>query len=284
MTRPAQTTRPRPPEGARSWILLVLDSCRWDSFTQARAPHLHGLGPVERRWSSATWTAPAHLNMLMGLLPHAAQPGSWASEVYARDLARYSQRLGVQLDMAQLAPGLWLPTWLQSQGWVTGAWLSLPVLNEATVLNRGFDHYSLRSAHNDLRGIIDALRFYDRRPSFWLINAGETHYPYECPHRLYEPLPHLSGVHGTVRRAGQTPRLGVPRFEPWQLEDMHRRQVEAVEYVDSLMPRLRSLSPPGTWLTVTADHGECFGEGGWFGHGPVPHPKVLEVPWVEAEL
>jgi hypothetical protein len=32
---------------------------------------------------------------------------------------------------------------------------------------------------------------------------------------------------------------------------------------------------------VTADHGELFGEDGYFGHGPIQHPKVLEVPFVE---
>ena len=40
-------------------------------------------------------------------------------------------------------------------------------------------------------------------------------------------------------------------------------------------------TPPGTWVTVTSDHGELFGEGGWFGHGPVVHEKVFEVPLVE---
>ena len=30
--------------------------------------------------------------------------------------------------------------------------------------------------------------------------------------------------------------------------------------------------------------GELFGEGGYFGHGPVPHEKVLEVPFVEGRV
>jgi len=32
---------------------------------------------------------------------------------------------------------------------------------------------------------------------------------------------------------------------------------------------------------VTSDHGELFGEDRFFGHGPVCHEKVLEVPFVE---
>jgi membrane-anchored protein YejM (alkaline phosphatase superfamily) len=34
-------------------------------------------------------------------------------------------------------------------------------------------------------------------------------------------------------------------------------------------------------VIVTADHGELFGEDRYFGHGPVMHEKVLEVPFVE---
>ncbi len=39
--------------------------------------------------------------------------------------------------------------------------------------------------------------------------------------------------------------------------------------------------PENTWLIVTSDHGELFGEDGFFGHGPIAHEKVLEVPFVE---
>jgi glucan phosphoethanolaminetransferase (alkaline phosphatase superfamily) len=32
---------------------------------------------------------------------------------------------------------------------------------------------------------------------------------------------------------------------------------------------------------IMGDHGEAFGEGGYFGHGPVMHEKVFEIPFVE---
>jgi len=35
---------------------------------------------------------------------------------------------------------------------------------------------------------------------------------------------------------------------------------------------------------VTADHGELFGEAGYFGHGPIMHEKCFEVPFVEGML
>ena len=39
-----------------------------------------------------------------------------------------------------------------------------------------------------------------------------------------------------------------------------------------------------TIVIVTADHGELFGEMGYFGHGPIMHEKCFEVPFVEGRL
>jgi arylsulfatase A-like enzyme len=42
--------------------------------------------------------------------------------------------------------------------------------------------------------------------------------------------------------------------------------------------------PPGTTITITSDHGELFGEAGYFGHGPINHEKVTEVPFIEGRI
>ncbi len=65
---------------------------------------------------------------------------------------------------------------------------------------------------------------------------------------------------------------------------LRRRQVAAVGYLDGVFDRLCSIVPPGTWITVTSDHGELFGEDGYFGHGPVFHEKVFEVPFIEGRI
>ena len=66
----AAPVAPRPPAGARNLMIVVLDSLRHDSWLAADTPNLDRLGPVERRWSYASWTAPSHYNLLSGLLPH----------------------------------------------------------------------------------------------------------------------------------------------------------------------------------------------------------------------
>jgi arylsulfatase A-like enzyme len=51
-----------------------------------------------------------------------------------------------------------------------------------------------------------------------------------------------------------------------------------------VVEELFDLVPDNTYITITADHGELFGEDGYFGHGPILHEKVLEVPFVEGKL
>src|SRR5260221_4304659 len=86
---------PEPPRGARNFVIVILDSLRYDSWVAARPKSLQLLGQDERRFSYASWTAPSHYNLLMGLLPHTSPPHVYASEYYKQDFLRYSERLGV---------------------------------------------------------------------------------------------------------------------------------------------------------------------------------------------
>ncbi len=65
---------------------------------------------------------------------------------------------------------------------------------------------------------------------------------------------------------------------------LRKRQVDAVRYLDGVVKELFDLVPKDTYITITSDHGELFGEDGYFGHGPVQHEKVMEVPFVEGKL
>ena len=205
-----------------------------------------------------------------------------ASLQYRDEYTRYSERLGVGgIDLTGLLPDLWLPTFLRDRlGYRTGALVSMPVLNAATGLNRGFDVYELMPRHDDLSAIVEQIDVSGDRPWFWLLNTGETHYPYTVAGDAPTELPVLHGVHGVVRAAGQQDETISP-FNADVLADLRARQVRALERVDTITARLFDKLPLNTWLMVTSDHGELFGEDGYFGHGPVQHEKVFEVPFVE---
>ena len=287
-------SRPEPPKGANTYIVIILDSCRFDTFAKAKPKNMMRLGELEKRYTYATWTAPSHYNLLMGLLPHTSPPNVYASEYYKEDFARYSERFGFEgMEFSKMVPRLYMPSYLRNTvGYRTQGLVSMPVLNPQTPINRDFDHYKLMESHNDMSKMIDELRFYVERPSYILMNVGETHYPYARPDEDTSDWPRIHGVNGVFKNLDKQLRDGqlvhassAPKFfDDSKMKEMKRRQVDTVKYLDTLFERLYDIVPENTWITVTADHGELFGEQGYFGHGPIMHKKVMEVPFLEGRI
>jgi hypothetical protein len=269
----------------RNLVVVILDSLRYDSWVEAQPRMLAELGPVERRWSYASWTAPSHYNLLMGLLPHTSPAEVYASEYYKEDFLRYGERLDVPgMDFRRLLPSIFLPSYLRTTlGYRTRAMVSMPVLNPRTILNRDFDSYELMPTHNDMAAMVERMIFEKGRPTFYLLNVGETHYPYALPGEDPSLWPRISGVHGVFKRLDGGGESTEPAefFDATALRALHDRQIAAVRYLDGVFARLFDRLPEDTWVTVTSDHGELFGENRYFGHGPIAHEKVFEVPFVE---
>ncbi|MDQ3728726.1 MAG: sulfatase-like hydrolase/transferase [Actinomycetota bacterium] len=283
---------PAPPPNARNLVVVILDSLRYDSWIEACPRALAQLGEVERRYSYASWTAPSHYNLLMGLLPHTSPAEVYASEYYKQDFLRYGERLGVEgVEFKSMLPSLFLPTFLKRKlGYATHAMVSMPVLNPTTAINRDFDSFELMPSHNDMAAMLPKLSFDPDRPSFHLLNVGETHYPYALPDEDPSEWPRISGVHGVFKRLDEReqdqPHPSEPRefFDATTMRQLQDRQINAVQYLDGVFARLFDSLPDDTWVIVTADHGELFGEEQYFGHGPVMHEKVFEVPFVEGRV
>ena len=190
-----------------------------------------------------------------------------------------------------LVPQLYFPAFLQKElNYRTHAMVSLPVLNPKTILNTSFSTFRLMPKHNDMRAMLREMRFPEDRPSFYILNVGETHYPYALPDEPPEEWPRISGVHGVFRHLDEQivgGRLVAERqqfFDQRKLDLLRARQIAAVKYLDRVIEELFDLVPKNTYITITADHGELFGEEGFFGHGPIQHDKVFEVPFVEGKL
>ena len=274
-----------------NYVLIVFDSCRYDAFVKASPKTIRKLGRVEKRWAYASWTAPSHFNLLMGLMPHTSPRGVYASDYYRRDFLKFNERLGAEgIEFKKFVPRLYLPVILQNLGYQTHAMVSMPVLNPLTILNSGFDTYKLMEKHNDMAAMVAEMKFNEEQPSFYLLNVGETHYPYALPSESPESWPRVSGVHGVFKHlddhvvGGKLRRTREKTFDLRKLKELQNRQVQAVKYLDGVVENLFDMLPPNTYVTITSDHGELFGEDGYFGHGPIQHEKVLEVPFVEGQL
>ena len=275
-----------------NYVVVVFDSCRYDSFLAGRPKVIRKLGKVERRWSYASWTAPSHYNLLMGLMPHVSPKHVFASEYYKNDFLRFNERLGCSdFEFKSLLPRLYMPPFLKDVlGYRTHAMVSLPVLNPRTPINQGFDTFTLMDKHNDMRAMVREMKFPNDKPSFYLLNVGETHYPYALPDEPPDQWPRISGVHGVFKHlddqitGGKLARSKEKFFDDEKLAQLRARQVKAVKYLDKVVEELFDIVPKNTYITITSDHGELFGEEGYFGHGPIQHEKVFEVPFVEGKL
>lgn len=295
LPRPSMAAqRPAPAfENMNNYIIVILDSCRYDSFMAAKPKVIPKLGEIEARWSYASWTAPSHYNLLMGLLPHTSPAQVYASDYYKEDFLRFNERFGAKdVEFASFVPHLYMPTYLRNTlGYLTHAKVSLPVLNPRTCINRDFDTFKLMEKHNDMNAMLDEMTFSDERPSFYLLNVGETHYPYARPTEPKNEWPRLSGVHGVFKHLDDAivdgnlkPGKTEPFFDQDKLDQLRARQIDTVQYLDAVFERLYDMVPKNTYITVTADHGELFGEEGYFGHGPIQHNKVFEVPFLEGKI
>lgn len=264
-------------------VFIVMDSCRYDSFTAARTPNIDRIGAVERRYSYASWTAPAHHVFVMGLMPHSSPKEVFASEVYKDEFLQWRERTGSgDISFKEFLPDLSLPKVLRRLGYRTVAKVSMPVLNRNTLISRDFDDYKLMPNHNDFAGMIAEMEFPDGEPHYYFLNLGETHYPYMLDG---SKLPRISGVHGALKAMDESPAASPePGFNPEQMEMLRGQQIKCVEYIDGQIGRMMTMTPPNTHFIVTADHGELFGEDGYFGHGPIMHEKCFEVPYVEGRL
>ena len=69
-----------------------------------------------------------------------------------------------------------------------------------------------------------------------------------------------------------------------KLDELRERQIDTVRYLDGVFEQLYDMVPKNTHIIVTADHGELFGEAGYFGHGPIMHDKCFEVPYLEGRI
>jgi hypothetical protein len=296
LLRPGVMLPPPPPAKAENnFLIVILDSCRYDTFMAAEPRVITRLsgGKVEKRYSYASWTAPSHYNLLTGLLPHNSPEQVYASEYYKEDFFNYNTRLGADgIEFAKMVPGLWLPEFLRSTlGYSTHARVSLPVLNERTGINRFFDSFKLMDKHNDMASMLPTLTFSSERPAFYLMNVGETHYPYALPDEDASMWPRISGVNGVFKKLnesidekGQLIKDTTEFFDQEKLDQLRARQVNTVRYLERVFEQLYDLVPKNTHIIVTADHGELFGENGYFGHGPIMHEKCFEVPYLEGKI
>ncbi len=236
-----------------------------------------------RAYSPAPWTQPAVASLLTARMP---------SE---HGLVRLFGRLDGEPPT--------LGERLREAGWATAGVISHELLGARHGFDRGFDSWDESAVHGHRavtsgRVTAAALRWLDEerpagRPFFLLVHYFDPHYVY----RHHPEHDRTAGYAGPL-----TPGMGI-----WTLRDLRsggrhggRPRLtgadagylaglyqEETAYTDAALGRLldglaaRGLAA-GTWVAVTADHGEEFMRHGWIGHTRTLYDELLRVPLVIA--
>jgi choline-sulfatase len=240
----------RGPGSPPSVLLVTIDTLRADRVgaygdAEARTPHIDAFARegmlFEQATSPVPLTLPAHATMLTGLLP--PQHGVRANGSYA---------LGP-------APGT-LAEALEKRGLATAAFVGAFPVGGRFGLHRGFGVYD--DAFERAPGL--HFDFAERRAdrvvdaaSSWL---GKTAGPVFLWVHLYDP------------HAPYDPPEGFRGGDPYRGE---------VAFADAMMGRLLAAwaarSGP-SYVAITSDHGEAFGEHGEESHGLFIYDTTLRVP------
>ena len=297
-----------PPAGSPNVLLIILDTARELDFGGGDAlarylPHLASAAGRGVRFTVAiapsSWTLPSHATMFTGLWPSEHQ-------------ANWDQGLGERFTT--------LAESLRKSGYQTAAFVgNRNYVSRETGLAQGFQVFHnltlgpaelLRSSmllrkvgeSPRIRNLIgwhemvgrrhaprvtgEALGWLSRhqdRPFFIFLNYFDAHYPY------LPPAPHDSGL--LARGHGKDPGL---RFQEdfdgrvptaAVLEEGKAAYAGSLGYLDGQVAELLdSLGQRGllknTWVILTADHGEEFGEHGVTGHGHNLYRTTAQVPLV----
>ncbi|MBK8005270.1 MAG: sulfatase [Gemmatimonadetes bacterium] len=300
--------RPGAGAAAPNILLLVLDTVRGANLSlygygRPTAPVLTRLAErgvaFERAYSTAPWTLPSHVTLLTGRHPHAFRADWW--QPYQ----------GHVPSMAEMLAGA---------GYTTGGFVGNTInCALETGLGRGFDVYrdhavslgeaieatslgrllsgnrilrrwlateqlpARRHAADVNREVLTWVRAQGERPWFAFVNYFDAHQPYVPPPDLagaFGPAPPPPSLVSRVWNGGR-PWARTPAFD-----DDTARMIAAYDAsiagLDRAIGALLDSLPRGrpTVIVVTADHGEEFGEHGWFEHGLTLYPLALHVPLV----
>jgi arylsulfatase A-like enzyme len=138
-----------------------------------------------------------------------------------------------------------------------------------------------RHAPRVTREALDWVSGHQDRPFFVFLNYFDAHYPYLPPAPYDSAVRSLGGGKdpGLRFREDFDGRLPVPAV----LEEGKAAYAASMRYLDAQVTGLLdSLAQRGalknTWVIVTADHGEEFGEHGVTGHGHNLYRTTVQVP------
>lgn len=314
--RRAAAALPAPPTGTANVLLIVMDTVRADhlSLHGYQRPTSPTLEAIARRGvvfdfarAPAPWTLPSHAAMFTGRWPHELsvdtdQPLDREAVTLAEILSRHGYACG-----GFAGNSFYCNAWFgldqgfsRYQAAPENQVISVQETLRCAALGRrltplwsdGADKTINRSAAEINRAALAWLDENPERPFFLFLNYFDAHAPYTVPagaplrfsqatrkqvfeasRAAFEARERAAGLATPERRTADE-RLA--SLAPGAYDD-------CIRYVDEQIARLldeleRRGRRRDTWIIVTADHGEHFGEHDQFWHGSSLYRPVVDVP------
>ncbi len=270
-------------------ILITLDTTRADSlgcygYTRDTSPCLDEFAKESvlytRALAPSSWTLSSHASLFTGKFtyshgarhdPEGAFNLGIALDPDNQDYNRHRARSisSQEHTLAQI---------LKAAGYATCAVVSGPWLKRIFGLNKGFDIYydygitvlngkRARQVTSQARSMLKRM---STRPFFLFLNYFDPHFPYNPPGNYF---------HASLPEDGR-PSQSHSSYENMKaLYDGEIRYMD--DYIGHLFNDLKALGFYDTsWIIVTSDHGELFGEHGLMGHGNTLYQEELQIPLI----
>ena len=291
-------------------IFIVLDTVRADhlsayGYQRPTTPNLDRLARrgvlFENAIAPTSWTLASHASMFTGLLPHQNGADWWlplppgprtlAGILQSRGYETAGFRRQFQLLPERLGhrPGLWrLPRRQRIAAAQSGRHAAGHGAHPARLQTFcRFDYMERQDARETNQDIFRWLRRPPANPYFLFINYFDTHVPYltqppydhrfgKLPNRLVHKL--FNDLQGPAPARDITPADRATLIAAYD---------NCLAFLDAQVGRLLDdleKSPEGrnTIVIITSDHGEAFGEQGFYSHGYNLYRELLHVPLIVA--
>ena len=286
-------------------VLIVWDTARADHFSsygyfRNTTPNIDQFAKrgvlFENAISASSWTLPSTFSIFTGLLPHQHGAGTnRASE--PRTLAEILRSGGYETAGFNANPYIGIIPSGVGRGFETyiDSTRSMGYSLAATRIGNEFikpfsEEWFQRSRFNQFTAHQlneEVYRWFDHRsdrPFFLFLNYNDSHDPYEVP----SPYDHLYGHPSkNAKHLLLTAKLSRVSLSPGEREGVIAAYDNSLNYVDSQMGELLSFlerSPEwsNTYVIITSDHGEGFGEHHTYSHGWNLYRELIHVPLIVA--
>jgi arylsulfatase A-like enzyme len=241
-------------------VIVVADSVRADFLGRpggpARTPFFDGLAAdgalFETAISSAPWTVPSIAAMLTGVYAHRLGLVKWEQPWPAARPSLFDLAAGAGLEVGSF-------------------------VFDTAHLFRNVGAASVRGSSQDVPALLRWLEERRGRPFLAFVHYWWTHVPYVAKPMSVPTWKKVSDALLAAMREGAAARAKV--------RELYRLAVE--RFSEDWLPALvGALDLDATWLVVTADHGESFGERAETAalrdvfdlHGNTLYRELLEVP------